>query len=109
MAPWKTIAMPFQRTSRRMASSDSDAMSLPSKQICPPTTRPFLGSRRISASARLLLPLPDSPTIPSASPPRSSANEIPSTAWTAPSCAVVADPQVLDLQQFPPGLASSAI
>ena len=45
-----------------------------------------------------LLPEPDSPTIPSISPSRTS-SERPSTALTTPSSVVEVDLQVLDLEQ----------
>ena len=59
-------------------------MSRPWNSTRPPDSRPFRGSRRISASARLVLPLPDSPMMPTASPGPSMVSDIPSTARTGP-------------------------
>ena len=53
----------------------------------------------MSAIARLLLPLPDSPMMPTASPGPSTANDTPSTARTGPRDVGVVHRQVLDPQQ----------
>ena len=56
---------------------------MPYSWTLPPTIRAFAGSSRISDSAVVVLPQPDSPAIPSASPD-SSRNDTPSTARTVP-------------------------
>src|SRR5919202_521179 len=79
------MAMSLPRTFR-MSSSGSLSRFLPSKLTCPWTILPGgLGIRRINDSALTLLPQPDSPTRPKASPSLS-VNETPFTALTTPSC-----------------------
>src|SRR6266545_1144487 len=81
---WKIIAMSFPRT-LRMSSSLSLSRSRPSKMTWPETMRPGgCGISRISDRALTLLPHPDSPTRPSASP-SASVNATPLTALTTPS------------------------
>ena len=73
-------------------------MSRPSRRIVPPTSVALRGSSRMRARARLVLPLPDSPMMPSASPSARS-NETPSTARSGPRCRGVLEAQVADLEQ----------
>jgi hypothetical protein len=56
---------------------------MPYSRIAPDTIRPFGGSRPTSDSAVVVLPQPDSPAIPSASP-FASRKLTPSTALTVP-------------------------
>ena len=83
MAPWKPMEMTLPRKPLRNSSSPSERTSTPSSRTAPSGPWALRGSSRISASARLLLPLPDSPTRPSASP-GSSVNDVPSTAQRRP-------------------------
>ncbi len=80
---WKIIEMSRPRMAR-ISSSGSCSRSTPSSTTSPSTMRPG-GSAisRISDSAVMLLPQPDSPTIASVSP-RAIANDTPSTAFTVP-------------------------
>src|SRR3989454_5921078 len=82
IAPWKTMAMCFQRILR---SSDSliVARSFPEYRMWPSTIRPFFGSRRMIDSAVVVLPQPLSPASPRLSP-FSSFHETSSTARTVP-------------------------
>ena len=77
---WKIIPIRFPRTSS-MPSSDSEATSVPSTTIRPPTTSPPPGSRRMIESAVIVLPEPDSPTMPRHSPGATD-SETPSIACT---------------------------
>ena len=82
MGSWKIMAMALPR----MCSSRwtlAVRMSSPMKLSRSASTRPFGGISRIMASAVMLLPLPDSPTIPRTSPGES-ANDTPSTTRTSP-------------------------
>src|SRR5215207_8187337 len=64
-------------------------MSWPLKMVLP-----LVGvSSRMSSLARVDLPQPDSPTIPSVSP-RCSWKDTPSTAWTSPTCRLNTTPLV---------------
>ena len=85
---WKIICI-----SRRSALSSAPlmlAISRPSNVI-----EPLVGSiRRISSRAVVDLPQPDSPTMPSVSPSRTS-RSMPSTACTAPTCCVKITPLVI--------------
>src|SRR3989454_4709068 len=82
IAPWKTIAMCFQRILR---SSDSliVARSFTEYRMWPSTIRPSLGSSRMIDSAVVVLPQPLSPASPTLSP-FSSFHETSSTARTVP-------------------------
>src|SRR5499426_3404858 len=81
---WKIIEMSLPRTARICASS-SLSRSRPSSSIEPPTIRPGgSGMSRITESAVMLLPQPDSPTIASVSRGRN-VNERSSTALIIPS------------------------
>src|SRR5215468_3997849 len=81
---WKIIEMSLPRTARICASS-SLMRSRPSSSIAPETIRPGgSGMSRITESAVMLLPQPDSPTIASVSRGRS-VNERSSTALMMPS------------------------
>src|SRR5712692_2038906 len=86
IAPWKMIEMSFHRI-RWIDSSDSLTRFRPLNRISPLTILPLYGSRRMTASAVVVLPQPLSPARPSASPsPRS--NETPWTARTVPAWVV---------------------
>ena len=52
----------------RMASSPSPLISSPFSRMLPPTMCPPTGSRFMMDSAVIVLPHPDSPTMPSVSP-----------------------------------------
>src|SRR5262245_53878706 len=81
---WKIIEMSLPRNARICASS-SLTRSRPSSSIEPPTMRPGgSGMSRITESAVMLLPQPDSPTIASVSRGRN-VNERSSTALMIPS------------------------
>src|SRR3990170_4548014 len=70
---------------RRKADSGSDVRFVPSNTADPPSIRPAgCGSSRRMARFVTLLPQPDSPTRPSASP-GSTVNDTPLTAWTTSS------------------------
>ena len=80
---WKIIAMSLPRTAR-IASSLSASRSTPASLTVPPAMRPGgSGTSRISDSAVMLLPQPDSPTIASVSC-GASVKLTPSTALTTP-------------------------
>ncbi len=79
---WKIIAMRRPRTVR-IAVSGSASSSPPESSTVPETMRPVSGSRRMSESAVIVFPDPDSPTIAKVSPRRIS-KSTPSTARTAP-------------------------
>jgi hypothetical protein len=66
---------------RRISTSDLARRSSPSKRISPPVMRAAGGSRRWMVSASVLLPEPDSPTMPSVLP-ASRVSETSSTART---------------------------
>ena len=84
---------------RRNASASSALSSSPSNQTEPPAMRPFSGSRRVMASAVVVLPQPDSPTRPTASP-ASTSKLMPSTARAErPSPMSNSTTQVTHLQQ----------
>ena len=76
----RIIAMRLPRM-RRISTSDLPRRSSPSKRISPPVMRAAGGSRRRMVSASVLLPEPDSPTMPSVLP-ASSVSETSSTART---------------------------
>ncbi len=79
MGSWNTMVMALPRI-RRMAGSDASRRSWPANRMRPPSTSaPEDSSRRAIAMAVTDLPDPDSPTSANV-PPRSSANETPSTA-----------------------------
>ncbi len=82
---WKIMPMRPPRTAR-MPASGSASRSSRSSRTSPPVMRPFSGSRRISASAVMLLPQPDSPTSAKVSP-RWMASVRPSMALTRPCSA----------------------
>ena len=63
----RIIAMRLPRT-RRISASDFVSRSSPSKRIWPATILAAGGSRRRMVSASVLLPEPDSPTMPSVLP-----------------------------------------
>ena len=80
---WKIMAMSLPRTSS-ISSSGSSRRLRPLKSIRPATARPGRESSRITVSAVMLLPHPDSPTSPRVSPWRT-LRSTPSTARTTPS------------------------
>src|SRR5437867_2156261 len=82
IAPWKTIAMCFQRIFR-ISDSLIVARSFPEYRMWPSTIRPFFGSRRMIDSAVVVFPQPLSPASPRLSP-FSSVHETSSTARTVP-------------------------
>ena len=82
---WKIMPMRPPRTAR-IDDSGSVRRSPPSRTMRPPTMRPFSGRRRISASAVMLLPQPDSPTRAKVSPRRIDSC-MPSIALTTPASA----------------------
>ena len=67
MGSWRIMAIRLPRMCR-ISTSDLGTRSSPSKRMAPPTMRAAVGSRRSSERARVVLPEPDSPTIPSVSP-----------------------------------------
>ena len=74
MAPWKTIETVCQRISRQPLGVRRCRCITPRVEfsvISPPTRLRPLGSSPSSASAVVVLPQPDSPASPSASPRRS--------------------------------------
>ena len=79
MGSCRIIAMRLPRT-RRISRSDLVRRSAPSKRTSPSTMRAAVGSRRRRDSASVVLPDPDSPTMPRVSP-ASSAKETSSTAF----------------------------
>ena len=66
----RIIAMRLPRM-RRISVGDLASRSSPSKRSAPPTMRAAGGSSRRMDSASVVLPEPDSPTMPSVSPARS--------------------------------------
>ena len=101
IAPWKTIETVAQRRSRqpvgvRRCSSMTPRLEL--SVISPRMRRSPLGRSPSSASAVVVLPQPDSPASPSASPRR---NEklTPSTIGTIAAILAVGDPQIADVEQ----------
>ncbi len=73
MAPWKTIETVRQRRSRQPVGVRRCSSITPRSErsvISPAVRRSPLGSRPSSASAVVVLPHPDSPASPSASPRR---------------------------------------
>ena len=91
IAPWKTIDTVFQRMSRQPRSVRRWTCITPRVEltsIVPSARCRFCGSRPSSASAVVVLPQPDSPASPSASPRRSwkltpsiSRTSAPSLSW----------------------------
>ena len=79
---WKIIPTRLPRTSS-IRSSGRAARSVPSRLIVPPVRWPPPGSRRMTDRAVIVLPLPDSPTIPRHSP-SATVRDTPSTARTRP-------------------------
>src|SRR6185437_11747075 len=77
---WKIMPISLPRTCRR-SSSLSLLMSLSLSRMLPPTIEPPVGSRFMIDSAVMVLPQPDSPTMPSVSP-GSTYSEMSSTACT---------------------------
>ena len=70
MGSWKIMAMSLPRM-RRRSSSSMPTSSRPRNRMLPPETEPGgEGISPMTASAAMLLPLPDSPTMPRVSPPR---------------------------------------
>ena len=82
---WKIMPMRPPRTAR-MPDSGSASTSCPSSATRPCVTSPLSGSSRISASAVMLLPQPDSPTSAKVSPRRIDSVR-PSMALTRPASA----------------------
>jgi ABC-type dipeptide/oligopeptide/nickel transport system ATPase component len=82
---WKIMPMRPPRTERICASGRPNTSS-PSRSRRPAVMRPLSGSRRIRASAVMLLPQPDSPTSANVSP-RSMLRRMPSIARTRPASA----------------------
>ncbi len=66
-----------------MPDSDREVTSTPSTVMLPPTTEPPPGSSRMTDSAVIVLPLPDSPTMPRHSP-GFTVSDTPSMACTTP-------------------------
>src|SRR5262249_49138326 len=83
IAPWKTIAMSFQRWPR--AESSPPARMLRPSTSTSPASEAFGGSRPISARIVVVLPQPDSPTRPKRSP-SSRAKLTPAAACTGRPC-----------------------
>ena len=83
MAPWKTIAMSFHRR-WRISSGLRYSRSSPLRRISPEMNSALEGSRRSSERAIEVLPQPDSPTRPTASPSWT-VNDTSSTAETSPA------------------------
>src|SRR5947207_25612 len=79
---WKIIAPSLPRTSR-ISSSSNFVTSRPRNMILPAVIRPGSGTSLRIESAVIVLPQPDSPTMPSVSP-ASMCSETPSTARTTP-------------------------
>jgi len=77
---WKTIPTWSPRT-WRIASSLKPTRSTPSSRTSPPAMKPPRGSRRMIDIAAIVLPHPDSPTMPTVSP-ASTSKDSPSTACT---------------------------
>ena len=77
---WKIMPISLPRMCRRSASL-SLLMSVSLSRMLPPTIEPPVGSRFMIDSAVMVLPQPDSPTMPSVSP-GSTYSEMSSTAWT---------------------------
>src|SRR5580700_11682 len=77
---WKIIPIWLPRTCS-ISDSGSAATSVPSTTMRPPTTSPPDGSSRMMDSAVIVLPLPDSPTMPRHSP-GSTVSDTPSMACT---------------------------
>ena len=75
---WKIMAMRLPRR-RRISAGEASWISSPSSTILPPPSDSGRRSRPMTASAVMLLPQPDSPTSPNASP-RPISNETFSTA-----------------------------
>ena len=73
-------------------------MSVPSSVIVPPAMCPPPGSSRMIDSAVIVLPLPDSPTMPRHSP-GSTARDTPSTACTTDAAQLDLRLQVFNGQQ----------
>ena len=82
MGSWYTMAIRLPRI-RSSCRPRFCTMSSPQNRIRPPVTRAFLATWFMIANARVLLPQPDSPTSPMASPGRIS-NETSLTALTGP-------------------------
>ena len=80
---WKIIPTSSPRI-LRSSSGRNWVTSLPASLIVPPAMRPPLGSNCMIDSAVIVLPQPDSPTMPSVSPSATS-SDTPSTACTTPS------------------------
>ena len=80
-----------------MASSSSALIGRPFSVILPPTIDPPVGSRLMIDSAVIVLPQPDSPTMPTVSP-ASTCRVTPSTAWTDALPQPDVGLQVLDLE-----------
>ena len=79
---WKIIPISSPRI-LRISSGGSPVISRSASLIEPPAMRPLFGSRPMIDSAVIVLPQPDSPTMPSVSP-SSTWNDTPSTACTMP-------------------------
>src|SRR5215469_9876298 len=77
---WKIMPISLPRT-RRMSSSESALISVPSSLMLPPVMDPPVGSSFMIDSAVMVLPHPDSPTMPRVSP-GSTCSETPSIACT---------------------------
>ena len=77
---WRIIAIRLPRR-RRISRSDLVTRSSPSKRTAPDAMRAAGGSKRMIESASVVLPEPDSPTMPSVSP-ASRRNEMSETAST---------------------------
>ena len=79
---WKIMPISSPRT-LRISTGSSPVISRPLSLMEPPAIRPPLGSRSMIDSAVIVLPQPDSPTMPSVSP-SSTCSDTPSTACTTP-------------------------
>ena len=79
---WKIMPMSSPRI-LRISSAGNPTISRSASLIDPPAMRPLFGSSPMIDSAVIVLPQPDSPTMPSVSP-SSTWNDTPSTACTMP-------------------------
>ncbi len=89
---WKTIEIARPRRSRACLS-EGCVTSSPANVIVPPVTAPTRGSSPTMLRSAIVLPEPDSPTIPSASP-GATENDAPRTACTTPGAGLQLDLEV---------------
>ena len=93
---WKIMPISLPRI-LRMSSAENELISCPDRVMLPPAMCPPLGSSCMIDSAVIVLPQPDSPTMPSVSPV-STWSDTPSTACTTPLLQVDVCAQVCDLE-----------